>query len=318
MGKVSHMARNLEPLLGKHISKLAFGVMQFGGKADAAAARDLYDQAREAGITLFDAAYSYCDGRSEELLGQFAEPHPDSTVLISKCAYNDDLTPAAIRDQISTSRDRLRTPSIDILYLHRYPGDARLAEVLDTVSQMQADGYFRLLGVSNFAAWQVMKAQAILAATGGPRISILQPMYNLVKRQAEVEILPMALVEDMAVHCYSPLGGGLLTGKYAAGAQGRITENDMYAQRYAAPWMGEVATGLAAMADELGVPAPALAVAWAARHPGITAPIISASRPDQLAASLAAAEVDMTDALYARLSALSPTPPPATDRTEEA
>ena len=312
------MARDLEPLLGKHISKFAFGVMQFGGKADAAASRDLYDQARAAGITLFDAAYIYNDGRSEALLGEFAESEQDKVVLITKCLYEPGQSPQQLRDQVRASLDRLRTDCIDILYLHRHPGADTLDATLEVMGEMHAEGAYKVLGVSNFAAWQVMQAQARAAALGAPRIGILQPMYNLVKRQLEVEILPMALAEDLAVHAYSPLGGGLLTGKYAQGATGRITDDPMYAKRYAPEWMHEAAKGLAAIADETGIPAPTLAVAWATHHPGITAPILSASRPDQLAASLAAAEVEMTDDLYARLSALAPTPPPATDRIDEA
>ena len=312
------MARDLQPMLEKHISKFAFGVMQFGGKADRAASRDLYDQARAAGITLFDAAFAYCDGASEELLGEFAESEQDKVVLISKCMNIKRRDVEELREQVHASRQRLRVETLEILYLHRYPGDDLLDAALGLMGELHAEGAFKVLGVSNFAAWQVMKAQARAAALGAPRIEILQPMYSLVKRQAEVEILPMAIGEDLAVHSYSPLGGGLLTGKYAKGETGRITHDQMYAKRYEQGWMHDAAVGLGDLAAEVGIPAPALAVAWVAHHKGITAPILSASRPEQLAPSLAAAEVDMTDELYARLSALTPTPPPATDRTEEA
>lgn len=304
--------------LGKSASALAFGVMQFGGKADAGASRALFDQARAAGITIFDAAYIYTDGRAEALLGEFAEPERDGLILISKCGYEPGMTGAQMREQARASLERLRTARVDVLYLHRYPGDDLLDEALATMAELHAEGAFSLLGVSNFAAWQTMKAQARAAALGAPRIEVLQPMYNLVKRQAEVEILPMAIAEGLSVLSYSPLGGGLLTGKYGQGAAGRLTEDHRYEKRYAPGWMHEAAAELARIAAELDVPAPALAVAWAAHHPGISAPIISASRPEQLAASLAATEIEMTPQLYARLSALAPAPAPATDRLEEA
>jgi aryl-alcohol dehydrogenase-like predicted oxidoreductase len=145
-------------------------------------------------------------------------------------------------------------------------------------------------------------------------------MYNLVKRQAEVEILPMAEAEQLAVISYSPLGGGLLTGKYGVGkrpASGRIVQNPMYALRYGPEWVYQVADGLLAFARERGYDPVSLAVAWVGAHPAITAPIIGARNVEQLAGSLASVEIDMTPELRAEISALSPTPPPATDRLEE-
>ena len=160
------MSADLGPKLGKPVSPLAFGVMQFGGKADAAASRAMFDQAREAGITLFDAAYVYTDGAAETLLGEFAEGDPELT-LISKCAYAEGMSGDEIRAQARESLKRLRRDRIDILYLHRYPGDDHLDETLEAMRDLYAEGVFNLMGVSNFAAWQVMKAQARAAAPGG-------------------------------------------------------------------------------------------------------------------------------------------------------
>lgn len=143
-------------------------------------------------------------------------------------------------------------------------------------------------------------------------------MYSLIKRQAEVEILPMALSEGIAVAPYSPLGGGLLTGKYAEGGTGRLTENEKYEMRYSMPWMHEAAVALRVLAAEIGAAPATLAVAWAAAHPGVKAPIISARDVAQLDASLAARDMALPPDLYARITALSQTPPPATDRLEEA
>ena len=128
----------------------------------------------------------------------------------------------------------------------------------------------------------------------------------------------MAHAEGFAVVPYSPLGGGLLTGKYSRGDAGRLTDDAMYKARYGQDWMHSAAVSLGDVAQELGVSPITLAVAWVARTPGITAPIISASSAAQLVPSLAALDFEMDDALYARLTALTPTPPPATDRSEEA
>jgi aryl-alcohol dehydrogenase-like predicted oxidoreductase len=171
--------------------------------------------------------------------------------------------------------------------------------------------------VSNYAAWQVMKAQAV-AKTLGTKIDVIQPMYSLVKRQSEVEIFPMAADQGIKIVPYSPLGGGLLTGKYAAGETGRLTDDARYKKRYDVDWMRDCACGLSGIASELDVHPATLAVAWAARHPAAPSPIISARSVAQLAPSLAAEGFEMDDALYARITALSVTPAPATDRLEEA
>lgn len=310
----------LSRLTGKPASRQAFGVMQFGGKADADDSAALYAEARSAGITIFDAAHIYTEGRAEDILGALteAEGTRDALILTSKCGYQPGQDGAAVTAQVWESLQRLRTDRVDILFLHRYPGDALLDDVLAAMAALYQAGAFTCLGVSNFAAWEVMKAQARGAALGAPPITVLQPMYNLVKRQAEVEILPMAAREGMAVLPYSPLGGGLLSGKYSVGGTGRLTEDGRYRARYGARWMHDAAAALSALGAELGQPAAALAVAWCAAHPAVSAPIVSASRSEQLAPSLGAADLALDRDLYARMAALTPTPPPATDRLEEA
>jgi aryl-alcohol dehydrogenase-like predicted oxidoreductase len=146
-------------------------------------------------------------------------------------------------------------------------------------------------------------------------------MYNLVKRQAEVEILPLAASEQMGVISYSPLGGGLLSGKYGVDkrpGQGRLIEQKMYTDRYADEMNFVVADRFSAYASEHGIHPATLAVAWVMAHPAITAPIIGARNLEQLEYSVAGLDVDMTNDWRNEISYLSITPPPATDRTEEA
>lgn len=299
---------------GQPVSRFSFGTMQFGGTADEAASGQLYRACRAAGITFFDTAYIYTEGRSERILGDLIAAERDDIFLATKCAYRG-ASAGEIEAQFSESRRRLKTDVVDLLYIHRWDEAAPLAESLAVLAGYVSTGSVRYVGVSNFAAWQVMKAVQI-GADLGLAITFLQPMYSLVKRQAEVEILPMARSEDFAVCPYSPLGGGLLTGKYAAGGSGRLATDTRYASRYREDWMHGCADALCEVAADLGVAPATLAVAWVARHEGVFGPIISGRSVDQVKPSLAGMNFEMDDALYDRLSSLSPTPPPATDRTE--
>lgn len=301
---------------GSPVSRFAFGTMQFGGKADEPASAAMFEAALAAGINHFDTAHLYTEGRSEEILGRLAAPLRARLVIATKVGYRDGTGPDAMRAEFDLSRRRLGMETVDILYLHRFDPALSLEDQLAPLHRLKEAGAIRYIGLSNLAAWQVMKAQGWLTARGA-RADILQPMYSLVKRQAEVEILPMCAAEGIACAPYSPLGGGLLTGKYGAGATGRLTQDSRYAARYAPEFMHEAASALARIAAELGTHPATLAAAWAAAHPAGPMPILSASAPDQLAPSLAAISFPMDAALYARLAALTPTPPPATDRIED-
>ncbi|MBW4710542.1 aldo/keto reductase [Roseobacter sp. YSTF-M11] len=310
------MTRILTSPDGTPASRLAFGTMQFGGRADETASRAMFDAAIAGGITHFDTAYVYNEGASETLLGSFLQDQRDRLIIATKAAYTGGGSKRNIQESFAISQQRLGLDVVDILYMHRFDPDTDLHESMEALAELKQQGRIRYIGVSNFAAWQVVKAIGI-AAKFDMTVDILQPMYNLVKRQAEVEILPMCADMDVACAPYSPLGGGLLTGKYAAGQGGRLTEDDRYAARYGLDWMHAAAEGLSVVATELGIDAATLAVAWVAAHPMGPTPIISARSAKQLAPSIAAQDFEMSPDLYARLSALSPTPPPATDRIEE-
>jgi len=291
--------------------------MQFGGHADASESRAMFDAARSVGITHFDTAYVYTGGASETLLGEMAQAERDSLIIATKAAYDGGSGRNNILNGFDTSQQRLQMDVIDILYLHRFDDDTPLQETFDALAKLKHDGKIRHIGVSNFAAWQVVKAQTV-AASFDIRIDIIQPMHSLVKRQAEVEIFPMAVDHGIEIAPYSPLGGGLLTGKYSAGGTGRLTEDERYAARYNVEWMRQAAVDLTALASDMGTHPAALAVAWAAAHPARPRPIVSARSASQLAPSLDALKIDMTAELYAQITGFSVTPPPATDRIEEA
>lgn len=303
---------------GHPVSRFAFGTMQFGGTASEADSRAMFEACRAAGITHFDTAVGYTDGASERILGALAREDRESLYIATKIGYDGGGTRESLQAQFDQSRRQHGLDYVDLLYLHRFQGQTPLEVQFGLLREWQEAGLIRQIGVSNYAAWQVMKAQAVCSRLG-TRIDAIQPMYNLVKRQAEVEILPMAIDQGIAVLPYSPLGGGLLSGKYARGeGSGRVRESAVYARRYAPDWMHRAAAELADLAEELGTSPATLAVAWVASHPAAPMPIISARNTGQLAPSLAAMTFEMTPGIRDRIFALSVAPPPATDRLEEA
>jgi aryl-alcohol dehydrogenase-like predicted oxidoreductase len=308
---------------GLEISALAFGTMSFGAAADEGESARLYAACREAGIDVFDCADVYADGYAEEILGRLAAHERESVVLTTKAGYGRAAEPggragrAHLLRSVEASLRRLGTDRVELLFLHRFDPRTDLEGTLRALEDLVRAGKVVHLGASNFAAWQVATALGISARRGWAGFEAIQPMYSLVKRQAEVELLPLAASEGLGVMPYSPLGGGLLTGKYRAGGAGRLTADARYAARYGPGWMHETAAALAGLAEARGVSPASLAVAWAAAHPAVTAPIIGARTVEQLWPSLAAAKIAMTPELRSEISALAPAPPPATDRLEE-
>ena len=306
----------LQTLDGTPVSGFGFGAMQFGGNADEAAAAEMFKAAQNAGINHFDTAHIYTNGASERILGALVKPVREQCLLATKVAYDGDGSVEKMQKDFDLSLQRLGLDNVDILYLHRDVQDD-LPQALAWMAELQNSGKIRYIGLSNYSAWRVMAAVAI-AKVHDTRIDAFQPMYNLVKRQAEVEILPMCTDQKITCFPYSPLGGGLLTGKYTqSSAQGRLNTDQNYNERYSLSFMHNAAAALSALAAELGINPATLAAAWVAHHAAGPIPLLSARSVSQLEPSLAAVNFDMSDDLYAQLSALSPTPPPATDRWEE-
>ena len=312
---------------GVRISRLSMGTMSFGGDADEAMATAMFRRSREAGINCFDCANRYADGRAEEILGRLIADCRHEVVLTTKFGHREgrDVNAAGcsrrhIMLAAENSLRRLKTDRIDLYFIHGFDADTPLEETLRALDDLVRHGKALYIGASNFAAWQVMKGLGISGQGGLARFECLQPMYSLVKRQAEVEILPMAQAERVGVISYSPLGAGLLTGKYDTKRKperGRLVENRLYVRRYAEPAYYEIAERFTAHAQEHGVHPATLAVAWVMSHPAITAPLIGARNLEQLESSLAAVDVKMTPEWRAAISALSIEPPPATDRSED-
>lgn len=312
---------------GVKVSQLCYGTMSFGGDADEDTSKALFHRCLEAGINFFDCANTYQQGGAEEILGRLIAGCRSELVITSKVYFPmgaDVNARGASRRNVLASAEaslkRLNTDHLDVYFIHHFDDAIPLEETLRALDDLVQAGKVLYPAASNFAAWQVAKALGISARYGWAPFAVLQPMYNLVKRQAEVEILPMALSEGLGVIPYNAMGAGLLTGKYSPGKRpdkGRLTDNKMYQARYDADWMYAVAGRFTEFARQRGYEPAALAAAWVGSHPAVTAPIIGARSLAQLEGSLKSVDIVMTPELRAEISALSPEPPPATDRNDE-
>jgi len=309
---------------GLQVSELCFGTMSFGGDADEATSAAMYKATRDAGINFYDCANQYNKGRSEEILGHLMKGHREDLVITTKCfnPVTEDVNARGtsrrhVTRAVEASLKRLQTDRVEILFLHQFDKRTPIDESMRALEDMVRAGKVLYPAVSNWSAWQTQRAVDLQERNDWARLQVIQPMYNLVKRQAEVEILPMAEANGIGVIPYSPAGAGLLSGKYSGQASGRLKTNKMYEARYGEAWMFEVADKFVAFCKQKGLHPVSTAVAWVGAHPAITAPIVGARNLEQLQDSLNAVKVDMTPALRGEITALSRTPPPATDRLEE-
>jgi aryl-alcohol dehydrogenase-like predicted oxidoreductase len=309
---------------GVEVSELCFGTMSFGGDADEATSGAMFKACRDAGINFFDCADQYNKGKSEEILGRLIKGERDNLVITTKCfnPMGEDVNARGtsrrhVTRAVEASLKRLQTDRVEVLFLHMYDKRTPIEESMRALEDMVRAGKVLYPAVSNWSAWQTQRAVDLQERHNWARLQVVQPMYNLVKRQAEVEILPMCEANGIGCIPYSPGAAGLLSGKYSGEANGRLKTNKMYEARYGETWMFEVADKYVALCKQKGLNPVSAAVAWVGSHPGVTAPIIGARNLEQLKDSLNAVKVDMTPALRAELTAVSRTPAPATDRLEE-
>ena len=312
---------------GVKVSSLCFGTMSFGDSADQAESARMFGRCLDTGVNFFDTADVYAGGRSETILGGLMTDMRDDLVITSKVfgRTGEDVNAGGLSRRhitraVEASLKRLNTDRLEFYFVHQFDPDTPIEETLRALDDLVRRGLILYPAVSNWAAWQIMKALGVSAREHLARFELIQPMYNLAKRQAEVEILPLARSEQVGVIPYSPLGGGLLTGKYGSRdkpERGRLVENRMYAKRYGDAKHFEVAERFTAYAQDHDMHPVTLAVAWVGSHPAVTAPIIGARDAEQLEPALAAATFTMTPAMRDEVTALSPAVAPAHDRSEE-
>lgn len=306
---------------GLRVSRVCLGTMTFGKETDEDASRAIMDHACDIGINFFDTANIYNKGLTEEIVGRWMGGKRESLVLASKVHFPTSDAPLErgssrrhILLEVEKSLRRLQTDWLDILYLHHWDDTVALEETLNAVDTLVRQGKVMYCGVSNFSAWQTMKAIDCAASRNLMPIVCMQPMYNLIKRQAEVELFPLAQAEHVAVFPYNPLAAGVLTGKYLRGESGRLHESDMYRERYKNPVYAEVAQRFVDYAAAHGISPAPLALAWMAGHPAVTAPIVGARTMEQFKDGLKFLDMNLTAEQRAEISALSVEPPLATDR----
>ncbi len=310
---------------GLRVSRLCLGTMTFGLQCDEGVSHAILDTAAAGGVDFIDTADVYplggdlnTVGRTEEIVGGWLQGKRHDFILATKCVgrsgprrWDQGMSRKHVLEAIDASLRRLKTDYVDLYQLHAYDPSTPLDEALEALDQVVRSGKARYVGVSNWPAYKLARAIGRSELKGLARISTCQPRYNLLFRTFERDLLPLCEEEGVAVIPYNPLAGGLLTGKHRsanAPPEGRFTLGTAAANYQARYWHEKEFDSIEAVAraaDEAGIKMTTLAVAWVLANPAVTAPIIGASRPEQLADSLAAAETPLAAELKAKLDEIT-------------
>jgi aryl-alcohol dehydrogenase-like predicted oxidoreductase len=313
---------------GLRVSRLCLGTMVFGAQCDEAASGAVLDAAAELGFSFLDTADVYpvppdpkTAGSTEEILGRWLRGKRDRFVVATK--FGNRMGPAPndagasrkhLIEACEASLRRLQTDRIDVYYIHHPDPETPIEETMEAFDRLHADGKILYVGISNFSAWQLALAQAVVAESRLAPIAALQPRYNLLFRQPERDLLPLAAALGIGVMPYNPLGAGMLTGKYRRGSEpppgSRFDWGDygrMYQGRYWSEEMFGVVDALVEVAEAESATPAQTALAWLLSHDSVTAPIVGASRPEQLRETVRCLEVRLSGESIARLDGASKT-----------
>lgn len=311
---------------GLRVSRLCLGTMTFGNQCDEPTSIAILDAAFAAGVTFIDTADVYplggsveTVGRTEEIVGRWLRGRRHEVVLATKCfgpmserPWDRGNSRQHILDAIDASLRRLGTDHVDLYQLHQPDPETPIDESLRALDDVVRSGRARYVGCSNFPAWQVARAIGRSEALGVVRFDSVQPRYNLLFRELERELFPLCLQEGIGVIPFNPIAGGLLSGKHRReggppeGSRFRLgSAAKMYQDRYWHEREFDTVEALKPLAREAGLDLVTMAVAWVMANPAVTAPIIGASRPEQLEPVLAAAATRLAPELLARLGELT-------------
>jgi aryl-alcohol dehydrogenase-like predicted oxidoreductase len=312
---------------GLKVSSICLGTMTFAGQADEATSMRILDAAFEEGVTFIDTADAYpippepeTAGFTEEVIGRWLVAEPgrrDGLVLATKCRFpvghgpNDQgLSRRHILRACDASLRRLQIDHIDLYQAHSPDPETPLEETLRAFDDLIRVGKVRYVGCSNYPAWQLALAVGTSALHGLARLDCAQPRYNALYREIETELLPLCRDQGIGVIVYNPLAGGLLTGKHkgdappAAGTRFTLgAAGELYRERYWHATQLEAVASLKAFCTERALNMATASVAWVLAQPGITSAIVGASRPEQLEATLAAADMILDDETKAAFDA---------------
>ncbi|SAL54371.1 aldo/keto reductase [Caballeronia telluris] len=308
---------------GLTVSRLCLGTMTFGLQTEEDVSRSIMDRAAEAGVNFIDTADVYplggteaVVGRTEEIVGRWLAGKREHYILATKAVgkmgpapWDQGASRKHLLDAIDASLKRLNTDYVDLYQLHSDDRETPLDETLEALDTIVRHGKARYIGVSNFLAYRLALALGRSDTLLLARFVSVQPRYNLLFRQIERELLPLAADENLAVIPYNPLAGGLLTGKHrhdAAPSEGRFTATvgkagEMYTQRYWHEREFQTIEKLKGIAGESGESLAKTSLAWVLANPAVTSAIIGASRPEQLTDTLAAIDLALDPALKAKL-----------------
>lgn len=307
---------------GLRVSPLALGTATFGNDwgwgAERDEARKLFEVYVERGGNFIDTATTYTDGSSERLLGEFTRDIRESLVLATKYTTlrhaGDPNSGGAHRKSLFTSVEaslrQLRSDYIDLLYLHAWDFVTPVEEILRGMDDLVRQGKILYVAISNAPAWQISRMKAIADLRGWSPMVALQIEYSLIQRAAERDLIPMAHEMGLAVLPYSPLGGGLLTGRYSRADLATPSAPDDGTRTNFNRMLGTlternlaIAGVVKDVATELGCTPAQVALAWTLQNPNVTAPVIGARTPEQLEDNLGALDIELTASQLTRLDA---------------
>jgi aryl-alcohol dehydrogenase-like predicted oxidoreductase len=303
---------------GVKVSQFALGCMNFGGRTEEEESLAIIERALEWGINLLDTANVYSQGRSEEIVGKALKQsgRRDRIIVATKVhGRTDHKDPNAqgnhrrhIIAECEKSLRRLGTDTIDLYQIHRPCADIPIDETLRALDDLIRSGKVRYVGTSTFASWQIIESLWVSKELGLNRFVSEQPPYHLLDRRAERELLPMAITYGMAVMPWSPLGGGILSGKYRRGESppegARFQRKKEGDANFSEAAMGVVDV-ISTMAEDKGCTPSQVALAWCAEQDGVTCPIIGPRTLEQLDDNLKAGDVKITDEDKLRIDAAS-------------
>ena len=316
---------------GLRVSTLTLGTMTFGGTGkfanvgttDVSTAKRQLDLCGEHGVNLVDTADVYSAGASEEIVGEALEGRRDDWLVATKVRFamgpgpNDGgLSRHHLMRAAEASLRRLRTDHIDLYQVHEWDGQTRIEETLGALDTLVRQGKVRYVGVSNYAGWQLLKALGIAEREHLTRFASQQIYYSLAGREAENELLPAAVDQGLGVLVWSPLAGGLMSGKFSRGEDGTL--NGPAGSRQLTDWneppidfpdrLFDTIAVLTKIASDRGVSPARVALAWLIARPAVTSVIIGARTDEQLADNLAAAELTLSPEETAALERVSRPP----------
>ncbi|MGW6279170.1 aldo/keto reductase [Kribbella sp. NPDC055071] len=298
---------------GLEVSELCLGAMTFGSETDEPTAHQLLDEFVAAGGTMIDTADTYHAGRSEEILGSWLKNQNRDELVIATKVYGEAGPGLPVRGAgrkhilagVEASLRRLQTDFIDLYQIHVFDDATPLEETLTTLDALVSSGKVRFIGASNLTGWQLQKAIDLSRHRELEPYVCLQPLYNLLDRDAELDLIPVSQNEGVGVIAWSPLAGGWLTGKYSKDQGGppagsRSNQADWDAHDNDRTW--RVLNAVRWIADEVGKTPAQVALRWVMQRPGVTAPIIGVRTPSQLADNLGATGWTLDDDQMRRLT----------------